>query len=56
MFQRFYEDCTPEQAKQFGVEIGKLGREVSPAHIQGHLLLHKERKDDAIENIGTLCK
>lgn len=54
MFQRFYENSTEEQCKQFSSGISKLGSEFSPAQIQGHLLLHKERPDDAIQNVGIL--
>jgi hypothetical protein len=43
MFQRFYEDASPEQCSQFAANISQSGAEFSPAQIQGHLLLHKVR-------------
>ncbi|KAI6191522.1 BCS1-like protein [Aphelenchoides bicaudatus] len=54
MFQRFYENSSTEQCEKFAAKISQLGTGFSPAQIQGHLLLHKERPEDAIANVETL--
>jgi hypothetical protein len=56
MFQRFYENSTKEQYEAFSSEIEKLKIGLSPAQIQGHLLLYKDRPEDAIRLASTSFK
>lgn len=54
MFQRFYENATKEQCEEFSIEIKKLEIEISPAQIQGHLILHKDSPENAIRFASTI--
>ncbi|KAH7726394.1 mitochondrial chaperone BCS1 [Aphelenchoides avenae] len=54
MFKRFYEDVSDELCKQFRDAVLDLNRPLSPAQIQGHLLLHKTSPTDAIATTPQL--
>ncbi|MFH4975227.1 hypothetical protein AB6A40_001936 [Gnathostoma spinigerum] len=57
MFSRFYgEKSNPEMALQFQQAVTALNVKISPAHIQGHLLLHKENPLVAIESVMDMVK
>ncbi|KAI6172304.1 BCS1-like protein [Aphelenchoides besseyi] len=52
MFQRFF-NASEDQCKEFASEVLKLHQEFSPAQIQGYLLMHKDRPQDAISNVSS---
>lgn len=55
MFIRFYGNrVSDEMAYKFQTSATALGADLSPAQIQGHLLLHKEDPQAAINNISML--
>ncbi|VDM51163.1 unnamed protein product [Toxocara canis] len=56
MFIRFYGDgVSDETASKFQLAATSLGVDLSPAQIQGHLLLHKEDPEGAINNISSIA-
>uniref|UniRef100_A0A915AYD2 Mitochondrial chaperone BCS1 n=2 Tax=Parascaris univalens TaxID=6257 RepID=A0A915AYD2_PARUN len=55
MFIRFYGNrVSDEVAYKFQTSATALGADLSPAQIQGHLLLHKEDPQAAIKNVSML--
>uniref|UniRef100_A0A8R1TY69 Mitochondrial chaperone BCS1 n=1 Tax=Onchocerca volvulus TaxID=6282 RepID=A0A8R1TY69_ONCVO len=59
MFKHFYGDnITEEMALRFQKAATALNMEISPAQIQGYLLLHKEDPQASIDDIATImhCK
>ncbi|KAI6185205.1 BCS1-like protein [Aphelenchoides fujianensis] len=52
MFARFF-NAPADQCKRFAAEVSRLHQEFSPAQIQGFLLLHKDRPEDAIRNVAS---
>lgn len=55
MFKRFYgEQVTKELAQQFQQAATSLNKPVSPAHLQGFLLVRKENPQSAIDEISKI--
>jgi chaperone BCS1 len=54
MFKLFYVDFSEEMCASFSDAVGQLGKSLSPAQVQGHLLLHKRTPEKAIANVGNI--
>ncbi|VDO49764.1 unnamed protein product [Onchocerca flexuosa] len=55
MFKRFYGDnITEEMALRFQKAATTLNMKISPAQIQGYLLLRKEDPQASIDDIATI--
>lgn len=54
MFRRFYPESSELLISQFLEAAEALGKELSPAAVQGHFLLFKNSPDLAIANISRL--
>uniref|UniRef100_A0A0N4Z0X7 Mitochondrial chaperone BCS1 n=1 Tax=Parastrongyloides trichosuri TaxID=131310 RepID=A0A0N4Z0X7_PARTI len=57
LFDRFYEDkATEENRKKFVQVVSNFSGEISPAQVQGFLLMFKNNPQDAIDHLEGLLK
>uniref|UniRef100_A0A0N5BS40 Mitochondrial chaperone BCS1 n=1 Tax=Strongyloides papillosus TaxID=174720 RepID=A0A0N5BS40_STREA len=57
LFERFYgEQATTEEKKEFVKVVSKFSGEISPAQVQGLLLMFKNKPKDAIGHLNSLLE
>lgn len=56
MFKKFYPDVDDSLVEDFVTTASKLGKPLSPAAVQGHLMFFKNEPFAAVQNlISHLC-
>lgn len=54
MFRKFYPEAKEELVNKFVKAAEGLGKNLSPAAIQGHFMFYKAQPEDAIEYLHRL--
>jgi chaperone BCS1 len=54
MFRKFYPDVNELLVDKFVEAAIGLGKNLSPASVQGHFMFHKTHPEDAIANLHRL--
>lgn len=54
MFKKFYPESDEQLAGEFVKSAVELGKNLSPAAVQGHFMFYKTQPKEAIENLHKL--
>ena len=56
IFQRFYPDEPEHRALEFAQLVCAVGKDISPAQVQGFFMFHKDDAQGAIDNVHNIYK
>lgn len=54
MFRKFYPEASEQLVNEFVNSAVELGKNLSPAAVQGHFMFYKTEPKEAIENLNRL--
>ncbi|KAI1712559.1 ATPase family associated with various cellular activities (AAA) domain-containing protein [Ditylenchus destructor] len=54
MFKRFYKTASENQCQQFLVAVNNFEKNISPAQLQSHFIVHRDDAQTAIDNVSEI--